>query len=727
MAEKSLYELAKELEKKSEVKDIPASEETTEKPTAPQRSIGMDMLMGGLSGIGRGITGLIGAGGDVELLSRLASPKGRGVAEAAMPPEALSAMPYPSMARMIEQAEVKPTPPISAPTVLPTSQQVYSGFEKVLPEGTLTYKPQTASGRIAQMAGEFGSVGGLSRAPIKGALTYGGIGGLAGGASEYDPLLGLGVGIAGGGIAGIRSARRSPLESRMKEVVGEQTPQMLQQAQRLQQAGRDIGVPLTAAEAMDAPALRNLAGMVATTPEGRAAMSPVIASRKQQIPAAIEEGLLSVGARPQEPLLVGRKATEAAQDALARNFGERTAAVDDLYKSARNENVSSESMMGIINKIEDELKTSRSDVSKAALKQFLNEISTVKKVKIKDPDTGKVKVVDQRKPITKVGKLHEEQTQREQLSFVKADDTESIIAKQKAAAVRDLNKELGQIIKRENANIDAADTLYRQLSEEITRKIGDTGVKKIADAGGNPETIIKTITSPDDISKPISKIAETLNKEDKKAFLEVAKLFLYRAGSDAQKKSTIGEVPQSVGVKFSNALRGTPNKKANLSAVLDGVSKSKGHSPTQAKDFKDGFNKMLDVLQRTNLIERMGSPTQPLQEFAKDIRATAPFSARIAGIDISRPLRSFSEGRVDVYESMVYDRIANALVSDDAVGAVMDLAKVAPESRRLRGLVINILNPVREAGQTIENVYTAPTGEQYGITGGGTTASLLGE
>ena len=704
--EKSLFELALEAEKfsKAEAKQVEqkAAQQKTEKPV---RDVGMieDVAKSLGSGIGRGVTGIAGMGGDIEQLARLET----GRLEEAMPEEATAAMPYASLARQVEAIPTRPMVAMDRPTMLPTSKQVYRGLEStVLPEGTLTYKPQTGAGRTLQMGGEFFGGGlapvGKAKTILKGSALMGGVGTTAGGISEISPEAGVAFGLLASPVVGAARARKTALEKRMSEVVGEQTPEALRLASQRQQAAKEVGVPLTAAEALDSQSLRNLAGMVATTPEGKAVMSPIISARKEQIPQAIERGLLEVGAQPAEPLLVGRKATKAAESALTKAYKNRSEAVDDLYTEARGESVSKDSIADIIKAVQSELKTSMGASSKNALRQFLNDISTVKKKKVTDPKTGKEKIVKERVPITKVGKLHDEQTAREDALFIKGDDPASKEAKQKAAAVRKFNRMLGDVLKSENANISAADDIYKNMSEDISRKLGDTGVKKIAEAGGNPDKIIKTISSSDDVSKPISSIAKELNKSDKTAFLEVAKLWLYRTGSDAQRTSTTGEMLQSAGVRFNNALRGTPNQKKNLSAVLDGVSSAKGHDFAQARSFKEGFNKMLDVLQRTNLIEKMGSPTQPLQEFSKEVRAQAPFSAKIMGIDVARPLGSFSEARVSAFESKTYDQIARALVDDDAVNAVMELAKLAPESRRAQAIVSSLVNPVREISQSIQ-------------------------
>jgi hypothetical protein len=142
---------------------------------------------------------------------------------------------------------------------------------------------------------------------------------------------------------------------------------------------------------------------------------------------------------------------------------------------------------------------------------------------------------------------------------------------------------------------------------------------------------------------------------------------------------------------------------------------------------KNGFNNMLDVLERTNLIDAFGSPTATRQATERAMEDIAGFLPKALQTELTAPTRQAGKALQSRNVNRAYKQIAEAMVADDAVNAIMRLALLDPKSRKAQNLVANIINPVREAGQAIENVYTAPTGEQYGITGGGSSYTLLGE
>lgn len=686
-------------------------------------SVGLDIAKGLGSGVGRGLTGMLGVGGDVELLSRLASPKGRGVAEAAMPPEALSAMPYPSMARMIEQAEVKPTPPLSAPTVLPTSQQVYSGLERVLPEGTLTYKPQTAGGRIAQMAGEFGGGavlgGGLAalRTPTtlgqvgRGAGMYGAIGAGAGVASEFNPALGVAAGLLGGGLAGLTASRRRGVEKMLGDVVGEQTPAMLARAEQLQEQGRRVGVPLTAAESMESPSLRTLASSVAASPESAGIISQRLAGRKEAIPQAIEKGILGVEEAPVDLVRgMGIQASEAASEAAKLQRNIRTRKTRELYEAGKAKSLEPKQVQDII----DEAMTIRTQVGTEARKDIDNFINRLRQ------KTGK----DTYSPVTSIAVLEDEfKNIRQSLKLPKGSEGAINAA---PSQVGRLNEMLNNAIKT-NPDMKAAKLKYQEATPAVVRVVDESGIGAI-ERTSDPMRIIDVVTNPQTATKEsIAIISKQLNKQDKQVFPKIARHWMDTASEKALTITTQGEAPLSAGVKFVRAVRGSKgsNKEQIMNQVLEGVANAKGVDATK---MKKGFNNMLDVLQRTNLIDAFGSPTATRQATAEAIGETAPLLSKALQLEITSPLRMIGTSMQRASIKRSYKQIAEAMVSDDAVNAIMRLALLDPKSRRAQNLVANIINPVRETGQAIEQTFTSPTtGQEYGILGGGTTATLLGE
>jgi len=652
------------------------------------RSIGMDMLMSGLSGIGRGITGIAGLGGDIQTISRLAKRAEQAGAKKFTEAQ-LANLPSGAAEAIRRTAQEAPVD-VTAPTALLTSQQVYDFLEgTVLPEGTLTYKPQTMGGRIAQMAGEFGSAGALGRAPVKGAMMYGGIGAGAGGVSEVSPTAGAVAGIAGGVGAGTLASRRRGVESLLGDVVGEQTPAMLARAEQLQEQGRRIGVPLTAAESMESPSLRTLASSVAASPESAGIISQRLAGRKEAIPQAIERGILGVEEAPTG--MTGtllREASEAATKAISAKKRARTSKTTDFYEAAKSESISSEPLAKIIADAKELKKTLGRD-SRAEIDRFINRISEVKTVNKKKT----------RVPITNVGRLDSEYKAFRDRANLDPTTNPDAPKKEASAILKDLNKRLDEALLT-NENLAEARNIFREATPEVVRVVDDSGLKAIARANKR-ETIIEAITDPDNANaESISIVYSSLNKQDKTVFPKIAKNWLESAGDRAQKISTKGEMPLSAGVKFVQQLRGTPEKKKVLNSVLDGVANAKG---VDSANMKKGFNNMLDVLQRTNLIDAFGSPTATREATKQAIEETAGILPTALQLQLTAPVSQAGRAMQRRSTSRAYKQIAEAMVADDAVNAIMRLALLDPKSRQAQNLVANIINPVRETSEMLQS------------------------
>lgn len=671
-------------------------------------SVGLDIAKGLGSGIGRGITGIFGAGGDIQTMSRLARSAEQAGAKK-FTEEQLARLPAGAASAIRRTAQEAPVD-MTAPTALPTSQQVYSSFEKVLPEGTLTYKPQTAGGRIAQMAGEFGSAGALGRAPLRGAVMYGGIGAGAGGISEVSPTAGAVAGIAGGLGAGTLASRRRGVESLLGDVVGEQTPAMLARAEQLQEQGRRIGVPLTAAESMESPSLRTLASSVAASPESAGIISQRLAGRKEAIPQAIEKGILGVEETPVDLVRgMGIQASEAASEAAKLQRNIRTRKTRELYEAGKAKNLEPKQVQDII----DEAITIRTQVGTEARKDIDKFINRLRQ------KTGK----DTYSPVTSIAVLEDEfKNIRQSLKLPKGSEGAINAA---PSQVSRLNEMLNNAIKT-NPDMKAAKLKYQEATPAVVRVVDESGIGAI-ERTSDPMRIIDVVTNPQTATKEsVAIISKQLNKQNKEVFPKIARHWMDTASEKALTITPQGEAPLSAGVKFVRAVRGSKgsNKEQIMNQVLEGVANAKGVDATK---MKKGFNNMLDVLQRTNLIDAFGSPTATRQATAEAIGETAPLLSKALQLEITSPLRMIGTSMQRASIKRSYKQIAEAMVADDAVNAIMRLALLDPKSRKAQNLVANIINPVRETGQAIENVYTAPTGEQYGITGGGSGYTLLGE
>lgn len=704
MSEKSLYEKLKDRQakqKKQQVDPAPVKQ--------PVRDVGLmeDIAKGLGSGIGRGFVGIAGLGGDIEMISRMLSGYERKGAKK-YTEEQLASMPS-AAAEAIRATAAREAPDMAAPTRLPTSQQVYRSAEKVLPEGTLTYKPSTMPGRIAQMGGEFAGPGAIGRAPIRGAAMYGTAGLASGTVAELDPRLGLATGIATGTAAGIGASRMRGPEKMLREAVGEQTPASEAAALQRQRIGQELGLPLTAAESMDSPALRTLAATVAATPEGAGIISQRLLGRQEAIPQAIERGILGVEAAPISLTReAARQTREAAKGAIRSVEGARTSKVTDLYEAAKTENLDPADITPIINQAKELKKTVGMDTA-AEIDRFINRISTVKTVNKKKT----------RVPITNVGKLESEyRTIRDDRIALDPAKREDAPTKEARAILSDLNKSLDEALQT-NPNIAEARQIFQEATPAVTRVVGDAGLRDVA-RSNTMDQVVQIVTNPQTATtESVSILSSKLNAQDATVFPKIARHWLNSAAEKAKTITTKGEVPLSSGVKFVRSVRGAKgsNQEKIMNKVLEGVAQAKGVDSGQ---MKKGFNNLLDVLQRTNLIDAFGSPTATRARAAEDVAESTGLLPSALQFELTAPTAKIGRAMQRRGVERVHKQIANAMVADDAVTAIMRLALLDPKSRQAQNLAANILNPTREVGQMLDE-------RNYDITDQGQSMSLLGD
>jgi len=281
-----------------------------------------------------------------------------------------------------------------------------------------------------------------------------------------------------------------------------------------------------------------------------------------------------------------------------------------------------------------------------------------------------------------------------------------------------LNKSLDEALQT-NENIAEARRIFQEATPEVTRVVGYSGLRDLAKTD-KIDQAVDIITNPKTATpESIGILSSSLNAQDPTVFPKIAKKWLDDSAEAAKKISPAGQVPLSSGVKFVKAVRGTEGSKqeAVMNAVLDGVAQAKGINSAQ---MKQGFNNLLDVLQRTNLIDTFGSPTATRKRAAEDVAETTGLVSRALQFDITAPTAKIGRALQQKGIERVHTQIANALVDDDAVSAIMKLASLDANSRAAQNLVANILNPVRETGQMLDQ-------RNYDITDQGQSMSLLGD
>lgn len=644
----------------------PSPATTQAAPAEQDMSTTADIAASIGSGLARGVVGLPGAFGDIEALGRMGlRAAGAGV---------------------------------SADPFMPTSREVISGAAQMLPEAVspaLTYQPQTAAGRIARTAGEFAGgallpAGGIAGATgrqllgttARGAGAMGGIGAATGAVEE----------VAGPGVAALFSVPAtlgygalSSIRGPMSQIVRETMPGQMDVAgaRQLQQASQEMGVPLLGPEAMTGPRLRQLAGDVAATPEGGAIIQEAVRQRAQAVPGLLTGAAEEISPAAATSLATARQAAEAAEGALLSARKQRTRAVEPFYTAAAPESVPSDDVLAIVEAAKNAKKlVGRGGKTLRDIDDFINRISIPTKKR------------GQRKAVTNVAQLNS--TFREVRDNLRRPSTdEKSITAEAAGVIGPLNRQLDEVLM-QNPDIAAGRAVYQEMTSNLIEVLEDTGLSALRSAKTTPQKVVDVIASPEMASpQSIARLAKELNKQDATVFPKIARQWIDNAADQAQKITVgAGEAPISMGAKFAQAVRGTPKARSNLNAILNGVAQAQGKTADETAALVNGFNKMLDVLERTATIPGVGSPTAQraaLREAARQRTAADVLDVRRISL-----LGAIPERMRDAAMMSRYKNIAQAMTQPDSVDALINLAKVDVNSTRARNIVNSLIAVPRE-------------------------------
>jgi hypothetical protein len=454
-------------------------------------------------------------------------------------------------------------------------------------------------------------------------------------------------------------------------------------ARQLQRISQEMGVPLLGPEAMTGPRLRQLAGDVAATPEGGAIIQEAVRQRAQAVPGLLTGAAEEVAPAAATSLATARQAAEAAEGALLSARKQRTRAVEPFYTAAAPESVPSDDILAIVESAKNAKKlVGRGGKTLRDIDDFINRISIPTKKR------------GQLKAVTNVAQLNS--TFREVRDNLRRPSTdEKSITAEAAGVIGPLNRQLDEILM-QNPDIAAGRAVYQDMTRNLVEVLEDTGLSALRSAKTTPQKVVDVIASPEMASpQSISRLARELNKQDATVFPKIARQWIDNAADQAQKITVgAGEAPISMGAKFAQAVRGTPKARSNLNAILNGVAQAQGKTADETAALVTGFNRMLDVLERTATIPGVGSPTAQraaLREAARQRTAADILDVRKVSLLGAIPERMREAAMMSRYKN-----IAEAMTRPDSVDALINLAKVEVNSTRARNIVNSLIAVPRE-------------------------------
>lgn len=587
---------------------------------------------------------------------------------------------------MVDKPPVKPT------QYLPTYSDVISGAASMLPESlkpALTYKPKTAPGRIAGIAGEFtgGALfpGSLTKNVLKNVLPYTAVGGAAGTIEEVAPGYGGPAGMALS-VPAVYAQARKGRATKILEDIKSARPEAL----ALQAAGKEAGIPLSAAETLGSEQVKTLAEQAAKQPSAARILDPMIEARATQVPAA-QAGLLSdIAPATTDPRAVAREAQAAASAEMAAVKEQRAAVTSPLYTAAGKKMVKDESIQSLIADAKAAKKTvSPGGPTAKAIDTFISRLSVPTKAKkpagLKSVKTEASVSQPKRKPVVEVNRLESARKEWRDKLKDKLSENELSTSSEARGVIGELNKKLDQILAGKAGTggveeLKLARATHEQITNDVVNVVGDSGVAAMAKANIKPGKAADIISpaSKENRPKTISAVADSLNKQDETVFPKLARYWL---------ENTVFKAPRdaNIGVVFEKAARGEGIQAQNFDAMIAGVAKAKGQDP---KRVVTAVNKVMDVLKATGETKALRTPSG----VTEPVKAEGGLLSRGAlGITetISNKIRNMGAKKF-------YKQFAEAMVADDSIKALEKLARTNATRDQYAAFLNTLIVPARD-------------------------------
>lgn len=233
-------------------------------------------------------------------------------------------------------------------------------------------------------------------------------------------------------------------------------------------------------------------------------------------------------------------------------------------------------------------------------------------------------------------------------------------------------KDLDKLITEVSPTIKAGREVYKQLSDEVVNPLVKGPVGKLAGRGAeNTKEAVRSRTlselnSKDATPERIATIADVLGQVDKKAFPNLVRAHIEDVLDKSLKTQRGGGLPAS-GVRFRDALEGTPQQRTNLRTMVQKVAETQGLDPTKTYE---GFGRFLDVLDATGRLASV-----PAGKRAADTAEVAAQHAATAVLDLKAPgARTVINMVRDFARRNTYKKLADVMTSPETLRDMADLA-----------------------------------------------------
>lgn len=601
------------------------------------------------------------------------------------------------------------------PADLPSSLITKPFYENVMPE----YKPTTLPGRIAQtMVG-----GGLLAAPMGvaasalGALSGGGaeLGGEAGGllGQQFGPAAREGGALLGslalGGAPGLLHSGATSAEGIAARRFGQLTPAQWEQGIQRQDLSRNIGMPLLATEALDAPAGHAMTADLMRTPQGAQINEAITQQRPGQVQAGVTDQILDpISAQPINTGATAEKVQNAAEGVIQSAERYRSAQTKPFYQAAATDQVPAPQVAGFVNQLDSLIAQDPGNLN-PSLRQARSALVQSEAVPAVPPTRGQYvngayqpatpgTPAQPMMPFTDIATLDRARKMlrdKVELPPIAADAAGKTAAVETGGTLSDLR----DAMTRASPDFAQGRALHAQISEDTVAPLQRSPIGTLAARSGIPENTgiqsqINTIANPA-TARPdqIMSVASNLNMVDRTAFPELARTYFENAFDQAQKGPRGAPQAPQQGIAFRQAVNGTPQQQANNQAILAGVAQAHG-IPTAG--LAAGFDNAMATIERMGLIPGSGSPTHERGVLAKEAES-GPLNYA-SNLAIDKPGTLINLNPASYYRARAYRTLSDAIVSPDGVQQLRRLSMYNPGSRQAQAIVGQLAGLTAEQG-----------------------------
>ena len=624
-------------------------------PPLTKRQQAADLLKSAVSGVYKGASFVPGIAGDIEQLGQTFLPE--------------------FMTRPVIGGD-KPV------QVFPTSKNIRSGVEALLPnlKEFGKYKPQTSLGGFAQTVPEFATPGllGKTQAAQKLGVQLG-----AGGGAVYEgveqatgsPGVASSVTIPAMITAGILAgpSKAAKLAERALKDIPETE---LLKAIDLEEAARVSGIKLLPGETIDDKMAAQLVEDILKTDRGSSYIYETIRNRPNEVKTILNKKANEIADMPESQRAVFKMIEDTAKTTINKAKTKRTSESQKAgYKVSNDESLSPNQVLDVIDNVDNIIKTQTSPNSpnRAKLLQIRKQLIE-KETKVKGQ---KEKVIT---PVTNINKLDSTFKQyRDAVNnsnkdlvvggerFIEKDLRGKLFNNDGTGVLDDLNFQLNT-----NPNYNAANQKYSELTEALV-SIVEKNILPLSKKGLNLQKIENFIFNPksanvDDINTTL----KILNKTDPEAVKQIANVY-FRNAINQTFKTTKGGQDFTQGFKLVEKVVGTGQQRKNFLAVLDNVADANNVS---RKDFKVGFENMLNVLERTGRISNLNKPGFDVKGVAAETVAKD-----LAMMKTFNPLVRLATKYGEIQANKAFGDLGKLMSNPESTRLLVELGKTNPKSK----------------------------------------------